>query len=424
MIIIYIMYAYIILEILAGIGAAVSLFMLARMLWLMIPLEKFSLGKRFVYSIGGLLLSFMIGIYAVKTVSPSIAMPIWMHAYAPGGHQPDLPLLNAGKFFWHASQFEKVADISRDPNEVPPPLNRESSAIVKLAVTTKEVMSEVAPGVYFNFWTFNGQIPGPMMRVRVGDTVEISLTNDKTSLHMHSIDLHAVSGPGGGSKVLEAMPGETKKLRFLAENPGLYVYHCASMSASSHNAHGQYGLILVEPEGGMPPVDHEYYVMQGELFTQGDLGRKGLVAFDANRLIDENPTYITMNGAVEKSTRLHAKVGEKVRIYFGNGGLTKISSFHVIGAIFDKVYPEASMGASSTLEYNVQTTLAPAGGATIVEFTPKSPGKYMLVDHALSRLNKGAWMTLQVDGDPQPDVYKDISAPMQPTPGPVMGGSM
>jgi nitrite reductase (NO-forming) len=403
------MYIYIILEILAIIGAAISLFMLARMLWLLIPMEKFSSGRKIIYSIAGFLLSFMVGLYAVKTVAPSVAMPPWMHTYAPGGHQPDLPLWSAGKFFARASKFERIPDIGANPNGVPAPIERTGTTTVKLLLTTKEVISEIAPGVYFNYWTYEGQVPGPMLRIKEGDDVELTLKNDLTSLHMHSIDLHAVSGPGGGAKVLEANPGESKTLKWRAENPGLYIYHCATMSASSHNAHGQYGLILVEPKEGLSKVDKEFYVVQGELFTQGDIGRKGLTAFDAERLVDENPTYITFNGRVEKETRMHVKVGEKVRIYVGNGGLTKVSSFHVIGAIFDKVYTEGSMGSSSVQGVNVQTTVVPAGGSAIVEFTPKAPGKYVIVDHALARLNKGAWMTLEVSGEEVKEVYQDLS---------------
>lgn len=400
------MYFYIILEILAIFVGGVSLFMFARMLWVMLPLERFSFEKKIIYSLAGILLSGMVGLYAVKTIAPSIAMPPWMHTYAPGGFQPDLPLLNAGQFFWSASKFARIADIGANPNIVPPATNRASSSVVKMHVTTREVISEVAPGVYYNYWTFDGQVPGPMLRARVGDDIDFSITNDITSLHPHSIDLHAVQGPGGGAKVLEVNPGETKSLMWRALNPGLYIYHCATMSASSHNAHGQYGLILIEPEEGLPAVDREFYIAQGELYSQGEAGRKGLVAFDANRLVDENPTYITFNGRVEDKPKMHVKVGEKVRMYVGNGGVAKVSSFHIIGTIFDKVYPEGAIGKNSALFENVQTTIIPAGGAAIVEFTPRVPGRYVLVDHALARLNKGAWATLVVGGETDPAIYK------------------
>jgi nitrite reductase (NO-forming) len=166
-------------------------------------------------------------------------------------------------------------------------------------------------------------------------------------------------------------------------------------------------LILVEPEGGLPKVDKEFYVMQGELYTEGRLGRKGLVAFDSERLLSGDPTYVTFNGRVEKENRMKARVGDRVRMYVGNGGVSLVSSFHVIGEIFDTVYPEAALGSDP--HKNIQTTIVPAGGATIVEFTADVPGKYILVDHALARMNEGAWATLEIEGGPNPAVFQPLS---------------
>jgi nitrite reductase (NO-forming) len=230
------------------------------------------------------------------------------------------------------------------------------------------------------------------------------LVNDPSSLHDHNIDLHAVTGPGGGAVLTHVAPGETKSFQWKALAPGLFVYHCAMPNVSTHNSHGQYGLIFVEPKEGFAKVDKEFYVMQGELYTTGKLGKKGLVPFDTDALLNSIPNYVTFNGHVEGAPRMQAKVGDKIRMYVGNGGVNLISSFHVIGEIFDTVYPNASIGGA--LEHNTQTTAVLPGGASIVEFTLDVPGKYLLVDHALARMNKGAWAILEVTGPENGEIFK------------------
>lgn len=338
------------------------------------------------------------------------AMPPFMHSTAPDKNPPSLPALNALDFVKNSKNFEKVKDIGADPNQVPKPITRKNSELVKYSITTKEVISEIAPGIYNNYWTYNGQVPGPMLRVREGDTVELSITNDKTSLHAHNIDLHATTGPGGGASVTLVKPGETKTFTWKALQPGLYIYHCATSNVSVHNSHGQYGMIMVDPKEGLTEVDKEFYIVQGELYTQGGIGKKGLVVFDPQALLDGNPTYVTFNGKVEGSPRMKVKKGETVRMYVGNGGVNLISSFHIIGEIFDTVYPEAAIGKGSSVFKNVQTTVVPAGGASIVEFKTDVPGKYVLVDHALARMNKGAWAVLEVEGDESPEIFKSNSS--------------
>lgn len=333
------------------------------------------------------------------------AMPPAMHVQTADKNPPSLPLNNLYEFLTKSNDFEKVKDIGADPNAVPAPIGKREPKTVDLKLTAKEVIGEVYAGVYNNYWTFNGTAPGPMLRVRVGDTVNVSLTNDKTSLHYHNIDFHATTGPGGGATVSNVKPGETKQFSWKALAPGLYIYHCATSNVSVHNSHGQYGLILVEPEEGLPPVDKEFYIVQGELYTQGGLGRKGLLAFDPQALLDGNPTYVTFNGRIETTPRMKAKVGDTVRMYVGNGGVNLVSSFHVIGEIFDTVYPEAAIGNESAKLQNVQTTAVLPGGASIVEFKLDVPGKYTLVDHALARMNKGAWAILDVSGEKNPEIF-------------------
>lgn len=348
--------------------------------------------------------------YVPNGLPRGLEYPSYLATYGPGG-SPGLPFSNVIQFFLHFNQFEQVADIARDPADIPPPIERTSPTTMQVDITAKEVISQIAPGVYFNYWTFDGKVPGPFVRVLEGDTVVVTFHNDPTSLHNHTIDFHAVIGPGGGASVLVAAPGETKTLIFKALHPGLFVYHCATPNVANHMAHGQYGLILVEPQGGLPKVDKEFYVMQGELYTTGTLGKQGLQIFDTRAMLDGNPQYIVFNGrtgALTSTTTnaMQANVGEKVRIFFGNGGVNLISSFHVIGEIFDRVYEEASL--SSPPLTDVQTTLVPAGGATVVDFTALLPGNYVLVDHALARIDRGAWGILHVDGPGNPAIFDGV----------------
>lgn len=365
---------------------------------------------------GGVAAGIVIFVLVGTPLPSTIGYPFFAKTYGPS-IAPVLPAGMIVKFFARLGDFEKVADIAANPTAVPPAITRIEPALVEIELEAKEVLSEVAPGVTLNYWTFNGQVPGPMLRVREGDTVELTLKNHPSSLHTHSIDLHAVTGPGGGAAVMQVPPGESKKFRFLARNPGLYVYHCATPNVAVHDAHGQYGMILVEPKGGLPPVDREFYVMQGELYTQGRLGERGLQAFDAGKMLDGHPEYVVFNGRVNGTVgNMTAKRGERVRVYFGNGGVNFVSSFHVIGEVFDDVYPEAAVGGEP--HHNVQSTMVPAGGATIVDMGLEVPGKLILVDHALARLDRGAWGTISVEGEPNPEVFEALS-PQDPS---VSGG--
>jgi len=291
---------------------------------------------------------------------------------------------------------------------VPPPLPRRAATRVQIDLETQERRARLADGVEYEFWTFNGTVPGPMLRVRAGDTVALKLKNASTNKMTHSIDLHAVTGPGGGAAIMQVPPGQEAAFEWKALNPGLYVYHCATPIIPMHVAQGMYGLILVEPPEGLPPVDREFYVMQGDFYTTGKNGEGGFQSFSIEKMLREDPEYVVFNGAAGALTgdnALKAQVGEKVRIFFGVGGPNLVSSFHVIGEIFDAVYPE---GASEAL-HNVQTTLVPAGGAAIVEFKVEVPGTYLLVDHSLTRILKGAAGQLVVTGPDAPDIFRKVS---------------
>ncbi|MCU0525810.1 MAG: copper-containing nitrite reductase [Elainella sp. Prado103] len=300
----------------------------------------------------------------------------------------------------------KTVDIAQLPTNVPKPIGQRPTKLLRLDLETVEERGRLADNTTYNYWTFNHKVPGPMLRVRVGDTVEVHLKNHKTSRMIHSVDFHAVTGPGGGAVMTQASPGEEKVFTFKAMNPGLFVYHCATPMVAHHISNGMYGMILVEPEGGLPPVDREFYVMQGEIYTVEPHGNRGNLEFSVEKLLSEAPEYFVFNGAeatLKKDHPLQAKVGETIRIYFGVGGPNYTSSFHVIGEIMDRVYEQASLTSPPLTD--VQTTTVPPGGATMVEMTLDVPGNFLLVDHALSRLEKGLIGTLVVEGAEHAEIY-------------------
>lgn len=303
---------------------------------------------------------------------------------------------------------EERAQLTYAPN-VPPAITRTHPTKVIVELETTEVVGRLAEGVEYTFWTFGGQVPGKFIRVREGDFVEFHLNNHPKSKMPHNIDLHAVTGPGGGAASSFTAPGKSTVFSFTALNPGLYVYHCATAPVGMHIANGMYGLILVEPKEGFPPVDREYYVMQSEFYTSGPYGEAGLQSFDMKKALLETPDYVVFNGSVGSmvgDNAITAEVGETVRLYIGNGGPNLISSFHVIGEIFDLVYTEGGTGAN---QRNVQSTLVPAGGSAMVEFKVDVPGTFILVDHSIFRaFNKGALAMLKVSGEDDETIYSGL----------------
>lgn len=299
------------------------------------------------------------------------------------------------------------AELTAPPN-VPAPVGnrRAKKLLVNMEILEKE--GTMADGVTYVYWTFGGSVPGSFIRTRVGDEVEFTLSNHPDNKLPHNIDLHAVTGPGGGATSSFVAPGHEKTFSFKTLNPGLYVYHCATAPVGMHIANGMYGLILVEPEGGLPKVDKEYYIMQGDFYTKGENGEPGLQAFDMKKAVDEDADYVVFNGKVGALTgdnAITANVGETVRLYVGNGGPNLTSSFHVIGEIFDNVHIEGG----STINKDVQTTSIPAGGAAIVDFKVDVPGTFILVDHAIFRaFNKGALGMLKVKGEEDKRLYSGV----------------
>jgi nitrite reductase (NO-forming) len=307
-------------------------------------------------------------------------------------------------------QGQEVAVLTDAPN-VPPPITRTHPTKVIVNLEVREVVKSLADGVTYTFWTFGGSVPGKFIRVREGDEVAFTLNNHPSSRMPHNIDLHAVTGPGGGAAASLTAPGHASTFSFKAINPGLYVYHCATAPVGMHIANGMYGLILVEPKGGLPKVDREFYVMQSEFYTGGKYGEAGLQPFSMEKAVREDADYVVFNGSVGAMTgdkALKASTGETVRLYLGNGGPNLISSFHVIGEIFDRVLHE---GGTGLVNNNVQTTLIPAGGSSVVEFKLEVPGTFIMVDHSIFRaFNKGALAMINVDGPANSVVYSGKQA--------------
>ena len=306
-----------------------------------------------------------------------------------------------------AAEQETLDSIVRLPTDVPDPIgDRDGPVTHEVTLTTTEKVARLADGTSYRFWTFNDRVPGPLLRVRVGDTVDVTLENPADSRMSHSVDFHAATGPGGGAVATQTPPGESTRVSFKALQPGLFVYHCATPMVAHHITNGMYGLILVEPEDGLSEVDREFYVMQGELYTAQDYGTSGAAEFSVEKLLDEDPEYFVFNGAVgalSQEAPLAAEVGETVRIFFGVGGPNATSSFHVIGEIFERVYDQASLTSPPLTD--VQTTTVAPGGATMVEFGVEVPGDYVLVDHALSRAERGLVGILQVSGAEAPSIF-------------------
>jgi len=305
------------------------------------------------------------------------------------------------------SAADETAKLTTAP-EVPPAISRSGGANVTVELEMIEKDGRLADDVEYRFWTFNGTVPGPFIRVKEGDAITFNLKNSKASMNIHSIDIHAVNGPGGGAKATQTPPGGKTAFQWKALNPGIYIYHCATSHIPTHIANGMYGLLLVEPKKGLSKVDREYYIVQGDFYTTGKNGEKGLQAFSIEKARAEQPDYVKFNPLATPGN-LKANVGETVRLYVGNGGPNLTSAFHVIGEIFDTVYQQGAVG--SDVAKNVQTTLIPPGGAAIVEFKVDVPGAYILVDHSIFRaIDKGAVGILEVTGQEAPEVFKPLKS--------------
>ena len=322
----------------------------------------------------------------------------------------------------HPTQMPDSANYTRyEDGRWSAPVNRDGPITITARFTIREGIAEVLPGTTMTTWTFDGTVPGPMVRGRVGDTLDFILDNPGDSSMPHNVDFHAVTGPGGGSMRLDAAPGASSRLKAKLVSPGIYVYHCAFPDIPTHISHGMYGLIVVEPKGGLRPVDHEFYLMQSEFYTAAggsksvaQLDDAGHLEFAGDLANLEQPTFVVFNGRPNAITGDRAlgvfgnatiETGHTARLYVGNIGPNLISSFHVIGEIFDTVYIDGSFGLAN---HNVQTTLVPSGGAVGLELRFDVPGEYIIVDHSIFRTHKGALGVIQVQGKERPDLYQSL----------------
>jgi copper-containing nitrite reductase len=307
-----------------------------------------------------------------------------------------------------------VPSVASAPH-VPPPIQRRRPAVVHVELTSNVRQIPIANGVLYNAWTFGDTVPGPFIRARIGDTLEVALTNHDPAGMPHNLDFHAVIGPGGGGAVTTVGPGQRHEARFALRHAGLFVYHCGVAPVMMHLANGMYGLLLVEPEGGLPPVDHEYYVMQSEFYTTAPDPVTRIASYSHEAGLREDPTYIVFNGggtALTGDNALVAKTNETTRIFFGNAGPNKVASFHMVGLVMDRVYREGDL--VSPPAHDLQTALVPPGGAAVVEVSTPVPGTYAMLDHAIFRTAKGAMGFLKVTGSLRPDIYTG-DEPYDPT---------
>jgi nitrite reductase (NO-forming) len=302
-----------------------------------------------------------------------------------------------------------VDRIAADPHDLPPPITRTEPAVVPVELETLELVAEVEPGVTFDYMTFDGRVPGPLIRARVGDTIDLTIRNHPDNAMVHNVDFHACRGPGGGAEATLVAPGEEKRLQFQVTYPGAFIYHCAVANVDYHISAGMFGIILVEPEEGLPAVDHEFYLGQHELYTEGETGEEGHHGFSFARMAAEDPTYVLMNGekyaiGPQQYDEMNIRTDETVRIFYGVGGPNLFSSFHPIGSVWDEVYRQGAL--ASPPDRYVQTTPVLPGSAAVVTMHTPVPGDYKLVDHALSRVaRKGALAVVHADGPENPGVF-------------------
>ena len=305
---------------------------------------------------------------------------------------------------------EEAAVMTTAPH-VPPPITRRHPTKVLLDIVVKEHTKQLADGVSYTYWTFGDDAPGKFIRVREGDLVQTKLSNHPDNTVAHNIDFHAATGPGGGGEASFVAPGHSATFTWRAMRAGLYLYHCVAAPAGMHLANGMYGLILVEPPEGLPKVDREYFVVQGEFYTDGVHGKQGPQRFDLEKAVREQPEYVVFNGrvgALMGENALRAKAGESMRIYLGNAGPALVSSFHIVGEIFDDVYGEGGVRVN---QHNVQTTIVPVGGSAMVDLVAEVPGNYQLVDHSMFRaFNKGAMGALRIEGAERPELFSGRQA--------------
>ena len=301
-----------------------------------------------------------------------------------------------------AAKTVDVDRIARDPTDIPAPVDWDEPREHDVTVRTERLVAEIEPGVTFEYMTFEGQVPGPMIRVREGDRVNLTFEVPEGANEVtHNMDFHAVYGPGGGAEATTIGPGDdAAEISFTADYPGVFIYHCAIPNMDYHISAGMFGAILVEPAEGLPEVDREYYLGQHELYTDGEVGEEGHHAFDFDAMLEENPTYVVFNGQAYGLTEdhaMHAETGETARVYFANGGPNLTSAVHPIGNVWSRYYRDGDLLTEP--DCNVETAPVAPGTTTAGEMEFPVPGPVKIVDHALAEI--------RVEGEPTRDLYDE-----------------
>ncbi|MFB6156484.1 MAG: copper-containing nitrite reductase [Haloferacaceae archaeon] len=303
-----------------------------------------------------------------------------------------------------------VDRVAADPTDVPDPIARDEPATVEVTLRPEEVTAEIEDGVEFDYMTYNGQVPGPFLRVRQGDTIDLTFENPASNAMPHNVDFHAAAGPGGGAEATMTAPGETTRLRFKATYPGAFIYHCAVPNLDMHISAGMFGLILVEPKGGLPAVDEEIYLGQHEIYTDKKPGETGTHGFDVGAMRREDPTYVVMNGEKYAMTpdrygsAATVETGDTARVYFVTGGPNLTSSFHPIGNVWEECWPEGAL--SNDPDRHVQTKPVAPGSTAVATMNFPVPGNFKLVDHALTRVaRRGCMAVVTAEGEEKPGIF-------------------
>ncbi|AFO57665.1 copper-containing nitrite reductase [Natrinema sp. J7-2] len=312
-----------------------------------------------------------------------------------------------------AAKSVDVERIARDPTDIPEPVDWDEPREHDVTIRTERVTAEIEPGVTFEYMTFEGQVPGPMLRVRRGDRVNLTFdVPDDLNMAAHNMDFHAVYGPGGGANATTIAPGDDPaQLSFTADYAGVFIYHCAIPNMDQHISSGMFGSILVEPEDGLPEVDNEFYLGQHEIYTDGDLGEKGHHGFDFDAMLKEEPTYVVFNGQAygftpDGGVPMEATTGETARVYFANGGPNLLSSWHAIGNVWSRFYRDGDLLTAP--DRNVETAPVAPGTTAAAEMEFPVPGPVKIVDHALTRAaRRGALGIIDVTGEPTRDIYDE-----------------
>jgi nitrite reductase (NO-forming) len=311
----------------------------------------------------------------------------------------------------HTGAFAQGSALSMEA-EVKPLV---ADAVKDVRLDTTHKIIQIAPGVMFSAWTFGDQVPGPVIRVRVGDRIRFSMTNRSdepapalqltAAPMMHSMDFHsAMVSPQ--DKYRSVAPGQTIAYEFTPNYPGVFMYHCGTPMVLEHIASGMYGMMIVEPRDGYPTkVDREYAVVQSEFYTKPDPQKRKvdgvpLYVLDGDRVRAKAPTYTVFNGRYNRfvDTPLPAKPGERVRLFVLNVGPSNTSSFHVVGTIFDRVWMD---GNPDNAMRGMQTVLLGSSSGAITEFVVPEAGSYVMVDHHFANASQGAIGLIAAGGAPE-----------------------